>query len=533
MSSVHLSDPAIAAILEAAPDALLCVTAGGRIVLANSHAGRLFGYSPDELAGQPVELLVPDASRSQHEKYRAEYERDPASVRPMHVGVELAGRRRDGTVFPAEIALSNVRTDEGRVILAAVRDLTGRRAAEAERQRLRAEAEQHRLADQLHRVERLETLGQLAGGIAHDFNNLLGVISSYASFISEEVGKEPAAIDWAGVRADIGEVEHTARRAADLTRQLLAFARRRVIQPRVLDLNEVISGLLPLLGRTLGEHVALIPVLVPGLGPVLADPGQIEQVLVNLAVNARDAMPAGGRLTIETADTELPAGPAGSAGRLPAGRYVSIQVSDTGAGMPQEVIDRAFEPFFTTKPEGKGTGLGLATVYGIVTQAGGDVRIYSRPGLGTTVTILLPRSGVPAAAPVARLAAPADGQGETVLLVEDESALREVTRRMLARHGYQVLTAPSAPAAVDLAASHPGPIDLLLTDVVMPDLQGPEVAARVQAGRPGLRVLYMSGFAPGFLGAEGALPPGVRLIEKPFAENTLLAALCEVLSRES
>ena len=349
----------------------------------------------------------------------------------------------------------------------------------------------------------------------------------------EEAAKEPADIDWESVRRDIGQVQQAARRAADLTRQLLAFARRRVIQPQVLDLNQIITGLEPLLTRTLGEHVLLSTVLAPGLSPVLADPGQIEQVLVNLAVNARDAMPAGGRLTIETAGAELAEAPAGRAGRLRPGSYVTIRVSDTGTGMPREVIDRAFEPFFTTKPEGQGSGLGLATVYGIITQAGGDVRIYSRAGLGTTITALLPRSGMAGPAPAAPVMEAADGQGEAVLLVEDEGALREVIRRMLRRHGYEVLAPPSGPAAAELSASHPGRIDVLLTDVVMPDMQGPEVAGLVQAARPGIPVLYMSGFAPGFLGAEGALPPGVRLIEKPFPENVLLAALRQVLSQGS
>jgi hypothetical protein len=570
VARIHLSDPGIAAILEAVPDAIVCVTAGGRIAWVNGHGEALFGYPQADLAGQPVELLVPEAARGRHQKYRSGYLADPAP-RPMGIGLQLSGRRRDGSTFPAEIALASVNTEDGMLVVGVVRDLTGRLAAEAEREQLRAraeqarmheqrakaeaeqlrtrmerdrlieqaaeaegeqrraETEQARLANQLGQAQRLESLGQLAGGVAHDFNNLLGVISSYASFIREEVTREPAHIEWQPVRDDIDQVSQAAQRAAGLTQQLLDFARRRVIEPRPLNLNEVIAGLKPLLTRTLGEHVQLTAMLAPDLGTVLADPGQIEQVLVNLAVNARDAMPAGGQLTIETAIVDVTA-PAAAAADLEPGRYASVKVSDSGDGIPPDVIDRVFEPFFTTKPEGRGSGLGLATVYGVVTQAGGDVRIYSRRGLGTTVTVLLPVTSGASAAPAPASTGPVDGHGEVVLIVEDEAALREVTRRMLHRHGYLVLAAASGPEALELAASRPEHIDLLLTDVVMPHMQGTELADRIRASKPGIRVLFMSGYAPGFLGAEGALTPGIRLIEKPFAEAALLTKLREVLA---
>ena len=298
----------------------------------------------------------------------------------------------------------------------------------------------------------------------------------------------------------------------------------------MLNLNEVGQPSPAAAERTLGEHIELITCLDRDLEPVLADPGQIEQVLVNLAVNARDAMPAGGRLTIEPATLDLDESYAASAPEPRPGPYVALKVSDTGTGMPQEVIDRAFEPFFTTKPKGEGTGLGLATVYGIVTQAGGNVRIYSEPGLGTTLDVLLPvteHDGTEEELPIAE---PSRGTGQTVLLVEDEDALREVTRRLLCRNGYQVLAAADGQAALDLAARRPDGVELLLTDVIMPNMQGREVAEQIGALQPRARVLFMSGYTQGLLGEQGVLEPGVQLIEKPFTERGLLIKLNQIFS---
>ena len=387
---MQLTDHLLLGLMEAAPDAVVSVDAGGRIVLVNAQTERLFGYRRDELVGQPVEILVPDAIKAMHPAHRAGYVADP-QPRQMGAGIELAGRRRDGSTFPAEISLSAIDTGEGILVSAAIRDVTERLELQAERERLKAQTERDRLERQLHQSQRLESLGQLAGGVAHDFNNLLAVISNYAAFAAEEVAKAPQE-EWQSVREDIQEIQRAAERAAGLTRQLLAFARRDVIQPRALSLNDVIEDVEQLLIRTLGEHVELSTDLAAGLGRVLADPGQIEQVLVNLAVNARDAMPAGGKLIVATAGTGIDADHAASRVGLGPGRYVSLKVSDTGTGMPPEVIERAFEPFFTTKAKGEGTGLGLATVYGIVTQVGGYVQIYSEPGLGTTFTILLPET---------------------------------------------------------------------------------------------------------------------------------------------
>jgi PAS domain S-box-containing protein len=392
---MQFADPIMVGLLEAVPDAMVCVDAAGRIVLVNAQTERLFGYRRDELTGQPVEILVPDAIKAGHPAHRAGYVADPRP-RPMGAGIELAGRRRDGSTFPAEISLSAIDTGEGILVSAGVRDVSERLELQAERERLKSEAERDRLERQLHQSQRLESLGQLAGRVAHDFNNLLAIISNYAAFVAEEIASKRPQDQWRPVREDIKQIQRATERAAGLTHQLLVFACRDAIQPRVLNLNQVIETAEQLLLRTLGEHVELSTDLAAGLCLVLADPGQIEQVLVNLAVNARDATPGGGKLIVATATADVDADhAAGRVGLVP-GRYASLKVSDAGTGMPQDVIDRAFEPFFTTKAKGEGPGLGLATVYGIITKLGGHVQINSEPGLGTTFTILLPETSTPA-----------------------------------------------------------------------------------------------------------------------------------------
>ena len=367
--------------------------------------------------------------------------------------------------------------------------------------------------------------------MAHDFNNLLGVISNYSTFVGEEVAKEMPDARWQAVSDDIEQIQQAAARAAGLTRQLLAFARQEVIQPRVLNLNDVVESVEQLLVRTLGEHIELITDLAQDLDLVLADPGQVEQVLVNLAVNARDAMPRGGKLVIQTASTDVDETMAGPAGPAP-GAYVALKVSDTGTGIPKDVIDRVFEPFFSTKAKGEGTGLGLATVYGIVTQAGGDVKIYSEPGIGTIFTVLLPVTGQTASAGPRPPAEPQRGHGEMVLVVEDEAAMREVTRRILDRNGYRVVAAASGHDALAILAGQLERIDVLLTDVIMPQMQGKELADKIRILQPAARVVFMSGYTEGLLGAQGVLRPGVHLIEKPFSAATLLTRLHEILTAD-
>jgi signal transduction histidine kinase/CheY-like chemotaxis protein len=401
------------------------------------------------------------------------------------------------------------------------------------RERQEALSRSERMQAQLQQAQRLENLGQLAGGVAHDFNNLLAVILNYTAFVSEALTAATGP-DWAVHRGaalgDLEQVKLAAERAARLTRQLLAFARREVVRPQVLDIDEVITAVEEMLRRTLGEHVELIISLGANLWPILADPGQLEQVLVNLAVNARDAMPSGGTLVIDTGNITVDADTIAGGSKARHGRNVRLRVSDSGTGMPAEVVEHAFEPFFTTKGDGAGTGLGLATVYGIIAQAGGSVRIYSEPGTGTTFTITLPvttEAAAPKAEPVPYHRSP---KGETVLVVEDEAALREVTKRIFVRNGYKVITAANGPDALAVAANHPGEIHLLVTDVVMPHMLGKVVAERMRVIKPEIEVLFMSGYAQPALASQGRLEPNVALVEKPFSEAELMAKAGAVLN---
>ena len=518
------------ALLDAAPDAILGVDAEGRIALANTQAVELFGYRRDELVGQPVEILVPDSHRARHPDQRRKYLGDP-HPRPMGAGSQLVARRKDGSEFPADISLSSLHEAGGELlVLAAVRDVTGRVEAEAERGRLRAEAERERLERRLQQSQRLESLGQLAGGVAHDFNNLLAVIMNYASFLSDDLasGEDLTAKRREELHHDANEIERAAERAAVLIRQLLTFARRDVVRPVVLDVNDVVSDMDTLLRRTLGEHIEMVCSLAPGLWPVQIDAGHLEQVLVNLAVNARDAMPGGGTLSIDTSNVDHEGnGPTPDAGP---GRAVRVTVSDTGTGMPRHVAARVFEPFFTTKAPGAGSGLGLATVYGIVAQAGGTLEIESEEGVGTTVSVVLPAAAA-AAEPDTPEQGPTLGGRETVLVVEDEDALRSVALRILGRSGYNVLVASGGTEAIELVQSHEGAVDLLLTDVVMPEMLGRELASRITAISPGTRVVFMSSYARPVLASQGTLEPGVALVEKPFTAPVLLECVRAALDR--
>jgi two-component system cell cycle sensor histidine kinase/response regulator CckA len=365
----------------------------------------------------------------------------------------------------------------------------------------------------------------LAGGIAHDFNNLLTVIQAHASFLSESVERSDTRHD------DVQEIHKASVRAAALTRQLLAFSRKQLLKPRVLSMSETVVGVQKMLGRLIGEDVEIVMQLAPETGLVLADSGQLEQVLMNLAVTARDAMPAGGRLTLETSNVERHDADAMQPPVMVAGRYVVLAVSDTGVGMDAPTQARIFEPFFTTKERGKGAGLGLSTVYGIVKQSGGYIWCYSEPGLGTTFKIYLPRVDRPASGETTdrALAAVAARGSETVLLVEDEGGVREIARRVLVRQGYSVLVASNGRAALSLAAQHQGEIDLLLTDVVMPELGGPDLARELTCARPGLKVLWMSGYTNSDVIRRGILTDAVTLLQKPFEPDDLAIRVRNVL----
>ncbi|MHB8398667.1 MAG: response regulator [Candidatus Limnocylindrales bacterium] len=383
--------------------------------------------------------------------------------------------------------------------------------------------EQRRLDEQLRQSQKLEAVGQLTGGIAHDFNNILTAIRGYAEFARRGLEADPSRA------ADLDEVIANADRAAALVRQLLAFSRRQVLAPRVLEPASIVAGIAPMLRRLLGEHIELATSARPDAGRVKVDPSQLEQVIVNLAVNARDAMSVGGKLTIELANVELDAAYAADHPEVSPGPFVVLAVSDTGSGMDAATREHIFEPFFTTKEVGQGTGMGLATVYGIVRQSGGSIFVYSEPGAGTTFRIYFPRVAErPAAAePVA--VRPSTIGSETILLVEDEPSVRAFAQRALERQGYTVLAAENGAAALTLAASHGGPIALLVTDVIMPGLQGHELAEQLTAARPELRVLYVSGFTENSVIHHGVPDHDVAFLPKPFSADGLGSAVRAVL----
>jgi PAS domain S-box-containing protein len=496
------------ALMEQANDAILILDLAGRILEANRESERLFGRARAQIVGRNYDdFVVPDEREdSARRRGRLTTEGTPLRVTDRHI--ERAG----GSVVTVDVSGSLVRMGEESRVLAILRDVT-------ERQHLEA---------QLLQSQKMESVGRLAGGVAHDFNNLLGVITGYGDLLMHEIGPDHPS------HRRVVEIRKAADRAAALTRQLLAFSRKQVLQLRVLDLNAVVAGIEPMLRRLIGEHIELITVLGKGLGRVKADPGQVEQVIANLAVNARDAMPKGGKLIIETGNVELDEFYAATRREARPGPHVMLAVSDTGRGMDAETLGHMFEPFFTTKGLGQGTGLGLATVYGIVRQVGGQVMVYSEPGRGTSFKIYLPRleedsDQLLASAP----AGPAPGGTETVLLVEDETALRTLIHEILTRSGYRVLQASRPDEALALAAAHAGPIDLVLTDVILPNMSGRQVADALQSARPGTRVLFMSGYTDDAISHHGILDPGMHFLEKPFTTDSLLRKMREVLEADA
>ena len=496
------------AIFETAVDAIIVSDQRGTIREFSKAAEQMTGYSAAEVIGQNMRVLLPPKLRQEHERYTARY---------LWTVRELEVCRKDGVIFPAHLSIAEWWAGGHRHFTGILRDLTSQRREQLERLKLEA---------QLHQAQKMEAIGNLTGGMAHDFNNMLGVIIGNIDLLRD-------------LKKDDTEVEEltdealdAAFRGADLTRRLLAFARQQPLQPQRVEVNALVSGITRLLSRTLGEDVEISLHLSTELWPVVVDPAQLEASLTNLATNARDAMPDGGRLMVVTGNRYLDADYAAQHTEVVPGGYVMIEVSDSGSGMTQEVVDRIFEPFFTTKSRDKGTGLGLSMVFGFIKQSGGHISVYSEPGIGTTFRLFLPRmTGDVAAAEHASVAPPAHGRGETVLVVEDNAALRRVVTRQLGELGYRVLAAENAAAGLHLMEQHS--IDLLLTDVVMPGgVNGRELARRARQRWPEIKVIFTSGFSEARLnGNADPWSSFTPLLGKPYRKEDLASAARQALDR--
>jgi PAS domain S-box-containing protein len=625
-------------ILEAIPDAVAAVNQQGVIIQVNSQTEGLFGYTRDELIGQKIEMLVPDRQRPQHHLHREHFHQQP-KIRRMGSGLNLSGRRRDGTEFPVEISLSPIATGDGTMVLSVIRDSSDRQRIEDELRRANEELERRRsrqlrdsqtrlalivdssqdaiigknldgivthwnkgaeqiygytademigrsisvlapkervdeiptilekishgqrveyfesvrvtkdgrylrvsisvspihdsegkvvgastiarnitaqkkIEDQLRQSQKMEAVGRLAGGVAHDFNNLLGIITACSELLRRRVDADSMEY--------LDNIREASKRGASLTRQLLAFSRRQPVQTQLLDLNERLREVSKLLRPLMGDDVEIVLLPRSATAIIEADPGQLDQIVMNLAVNARDAMPRGGKLVLETGEFNFDESFAREHSAMTAGRYVMLAVSDSGVGMDEATRSRVFEPFFTTKETGKGTGLGLATVYGIVKQSRGHILVYSEPGHGTTFKIYLPSAASKLATESATQAEALPPRRESViLLVEDDVMMRQLTRKMLEQHGYRVLEAEDGKAALEVIGSSHATIDLILTDVVMKGMNGPELVLRLIESHPAMKVVYMSGYT-GELVANQGIEGGIRLLEKPFTLADLL-----------
>ncbi len=494
------------AFLEA-PFPIMIHAEDGEVVAMNKTWTKLTGYTQEQIP--TISEWTAKAYGSRQDPVRARigrlYDLDAPEAEGEFTITTSAGEQR---VWDFNSAPLGKLPDGRRLVISMAADVTERKLLE----------------EQLRQSQKMEAIGRLAGGIAHDFSNLLTAINGYSELLLERLGgKDPA-------REFVEEVKRSGERAASLTRQLLTLSRRQVLQPKALDLNATVAEVEKMLSRLIGEDVVLSSRLDPGLGRVEADPGQIEQVVLNLAVNARDAMPRGGRLSFETRNVEFDEAAARRVAGLEPGSYVMLSVSDTGSGMSAEAQAHLFEPFFTTKEKGKGTGLGLSTVYGIVKQSGGGIHVETSPESGTTVSILLPRAAETVRAAEAHPVRPDGARGtETILLVEDEEAVRALVRRILRQQGYIVLEARDGAEALMLCQRHTGWIHLLITDVVMPHVSGRELAGRLEAMRPELKVLYMSGYPDEAIAHHGVLEKGTAFLQKPFTPSALVLKVREVL----
>jgi PAS domain S-box-containing protein len=494
----------LSALVQASPLAIFAFDPAGKVTSWNAAAERLFGWRASEVLGHILPAIPPNHLREFREHQRAVLEGQ------SFIDLEAQWQRRDGRPVTLSLALAPLYggLSEVRGVMVLAADLTERK----------------KLESQLRQSQKMEAVGQLAGGVAHDFNNLLTAIIGYTSLLLKVVPPGDQKHE------DLLEIDRAAARATELTQQLLAFSRRQMLQPTLLDLNAVLSDTFRMLGRLLGEHIELAIVPDPGLGVARADRGQIEQVIINLAVNARDAMEGGGKLTLETGNVTLDEAYASQHPGAVEGEFVMLAVTDTGVGMTPATQARIFEPFFTTKERGKGTGLGLSTVYGIIKQSGGTIYVYSEPGRGTTFKIYLPRVMARGPTEIAVPTRPVTVNGtETVLVVEDEERVRSLTCRVLRTYGYTVLEAENGGEALLIAEQHPSTIHLLLTDVVLPRMSGRKLAERLVRSSPELRVLYMSGYTDGSIVKHGTLEPGTAFIQKPFTPEGLAQKLREVL----
>jgi PAS domain S-box-containing protein len=488
------------AVLDTAVDGIVLIDVNGSVLSFNPACERLFGYAPDEVIGCNVKMLMPPVYSDNHDQYLANYRRT-STRKIIGIGREVFGQRKDGSIFPMYLSVGEARQDTLSIFVGIISDLSARRETE----------------ERLRRSQRMEAIGQLTGGIAHDFNNLLAIVSGNLELL----------LELPDVRADVrelaGEAMQASERGAELVRRLLAFARKQQLEPRAINLNERLPEIVQLLGRTLGEAVQIRTLGADDLWDALADPTQVDDALVNLAINARDAMPEGGTLAIETANMFLDEDYAQQHIDVSSGQYVMLAVTDTGLGMSAEVAARALEPFFTTKPAGRGTGLGLSQVYGFVKQSGGHVTIYSEQGRGTTVKLFLPRSApssIDYSAERDRSGLPPHGT-ESVLVVEDNPDVRRLVRRQLSELGYKIHEACNGPEALKMLRSSLA-LDLMFTDIVMPEgMTGYELAAVARESRPTLKILFTSGYTAIGAGQDQDSRAGGPLLSKPYRKRDL------------
>jgi two-component system cell cycle sensor histidine kinase/response regulator CckA len=503
-AAAEQSKAQLAAIVNSSEDAIVGKTLDGVVLSWNAGAERVYGYTEAEMKWRPMSVLVPQDRAGEEADILARLRR---GERMEHF--ESVRIRKDGRRIPVSLTISPIRNSAGEIVGAShvARDISEAKGAE----------------EKLRLSQKMEAVGRLAGGIAHDFNNLLTIIAGNLSLLGDSPNLDGED------RGLLGQVAEAAERAAGLTRQLLAFSRKQVVQPRPLDLNKVVSGFKDMIQRLIGENIRVESYPAPDLWRTLADPGQIEQIIMNLAVNARDAMPEGGRIVIQTENWTLSGDAEQSQFGFSPGRYVRLLFSDTGHGMDPATRARIFEPFFTTKEPGKGTGLGLSTVFGIVQQSGGHISVYSEQGRGTTFTIYFPRTDEVESRPLPPASVQTATGGETILLVEDESGLRKLASKVLSSKGYRVLEASQVEEAVSIIESHREPINLILTDIVMPGASGTYLAALLGTRYEGIKIIFMSGYGEHVIVDKILAEPGAAFIQKPFMPAELLRKIREVL----